>query len=268
MQLTFDSLSKTEFKIDKPVRLIELFAGIGAISKALSRLGVDFEHYRAVDFSKYKNQAYNAVHDTDFTPLDITKITGADLGIVDTKQFLYILSYTYPCQDLSNAGKRQGMKKESGTRSSLVWEVQRLLNESAELPQVLIMENVTQVHDYQNKDCFIEWISFLESKGYSNNYADLNASDYGIPQNRARCFMVSLLGEYYYTFPEPIELTETLEDRLEKDVSEDYYLSDENVKKILASTFNQQRDRIQNRGGVSRTLCARDWKDPPCVKDG
>ena len=90
----------------------------------------------------------------------------------------------------------QGMSKGSGTRSGLLWEVERLLNETIELPQVLVMENVPQVHSEDNMKDFRAWIDFLESKGYTNYYQDLNAKNYGVAQNRERCFMVSILGEY------------------------------------------------------------------------
>ena len=138
----FDYL-KTPLKIDKPIRLIELFAGIGSQAKALQRLGADFEHYRVCEFDKYAIKSYNAIHGTDFATSDITQITAADLGIVDTDKYYYIMTYSFPCQDLSLAGKQKGMAKGENTRSGLLWEVERLLNECNELPQILLMENVT-----------------------------------------------------------------------------------------------------------------------------
>jgi len=215
-----------------------------------------------VDFCKYKIAAYNAIHGTSFESSDITKINGYDLGVKDTDKYLYILTYSFPCQDLSNAGKRKGMNRGGGTRSGLLWEVERLLNETAELPQVLIMENVTAVHDYKNIQQFSEWISFLETKGYISTYKDLNAKDYGIPQNRDRCFMVSLLGEYYYTFPEPIPLTETLKNRLQDNADEKYYLSEESVKMLLRSSFNQNKSRIMG-GGIAEPSPLQTIKDRP-----
>jgi len=250
MQITLDSLHKERFIINKPVRLIELFAGIGSQAKALKRLNVDFEHYRVVEFDKFAIQSYNAIHGTNFEKQDIMQLKGKDLGITDTDKYIYILTYSFPCQDLSMAGKRQGMSKCYNTRSGLLWEVERLLSECKELPQVLLMENVTEVHSKDNIDDFRDWIMFLENKEYNNLYQDLNAKYYGIPQNRDRCFMISLLGDYYYEFPQPIELKECLADRLEDNVSEKYYLSDEQISKINNSIFNIQKDRIQNGGGV------------------
>lgn len=118
-------------KLDRPIRLIELFAGIGSQAKALERIGVDFEHYRVCEFDKYAIKSYNAIYGTDFKTSDIREMTAADLGITDTEKYIYILTYSFPCTDLSKAGKQKGMKKGSGTRSGLLWEVERILTEAA-----------------------------------------------------------------------------------------------------------------------------------------
>ena len=221
------------FKVDKPIRLIELFAGIGAQAKALERMGVEFEHYRICEFDKYAVASYNAVHGTNFATSDITKITADDLAIVDTDTYCYICCYSFPCQDLSLAGNQKLMAKGSGTRSSLLWEVERLLDECTELPQVLLMENVTQVHGKKNEDSFRQWCDKLESLGYKNYWKDLNAKDFGVPQNRKRTFMVSVLGDYTYEFPEGFPLEIRLKDVLEDEVDEKYYLSQKTIEKLI-----------------------------------
>src|SRR5699024_6693902 len=132
------------FKLDKPIRLIELFAGVGSQAMALRNIGADFEHYKAIEFDKFAIASYNTIHGTDFETTDITEVKGKDLSITDTSIYIYILTNSFPCQDLSLAGNREGMAKGSGTRSGLLWEVERLLNEVEELPQVLLMENVPQ----------------------------------------------------------------------------------------------------------------------------
>ena len=223
----------SNYKIRNKVRLIELFAGVGSQAMAMKRLGVDFEHYRVVEFDKYPVASYNAIHGTDFEPMDITKIRGIDLGIVDVERFTYLLTYSFPCQDLSVAGKGRGMTKGSGTRSGLLWEVERLLNEVENLPQVLLMENVPQVHGTKNIDDFNSWISFLESKGYTNFWQDLNAKNYGVAQNRNRTFMVSILGRAKYEFPEPIELTKVMKDYLEDEVDEKYYVTSPKALELI-----------------------------------
>ena len=232
-QLSIFDLTMEEFKITKPIRLIELFAGVGSQAMAMRELGADFEHYRVVEFDKYAIASYNAIHGTDFPTIDITQISGSDLGIVDTDKYCYIMTYSFPCQDLSVAGKQAGMTKGSGTRSGLLWEVERLLNEVENLPKVLLMENVPQVHGKKNMEDFQRWIQFLESKGYSNYWQDLNAKNYGVAQNRNRCFMVSILGSYRYEFPKPIELTKRMKDYLEDEVDEKYYINNEKAQKLI-----------------------------------
>lgn len=193
----------TPFKIDKPIRLIELFGGISCQAQALMNLGVDFEEYRYCDFDKYACQSHNEIMGTNDKPSDITKWKGEDLGICDTDEYCYIMTYSFPCVDLSLAGKG--------------------------------MENVPQVHGKKNKASFDGWCQFLESLGYKNYWKDLNARDYGVPQSRNRCFMVSLLGDYSYEFPKPIELKLKLQDLLEDNVDEKYYISDKMVQYIQSN---------------------------------
>ena len=220
-------------KITKPIRLIELFAGIGAQAKALENLGVQFEHYRICEFDKYAVQSYNAIHGTDFQTSDITKIHAEDLNVCDTDRYTYIMTYSFPCTDLSVAGLQKGMSRSSGTRSGLLWEVERLLKEMNELPQILLMENVPEVIGSRNIADFAEWIAFLDSLGYRSKYQIMNAKDYGVPQNRDRCFMVSWLGDYYYNFPNRTELQTRLIDVLEPKVDEKYYISDQRVETLM-----------------------------------
>ena len=237
-QLTiFDFLSSDEkYKITKPIRLIELFAGIGAQAKALENLHANFEHYKVCEFDKYALASYNAMHNTDFKVSDITQLHASDLEIVDTDKYEYILTYSFPCQSLSLAGKQEGMEENSNTASSLLWEVKRILSECKELPQILLMENVPQVHSKKNINNFEKWQNFLTSLGYKNYWQDLNAKDYGIPQNRNRCFMISILNsEDIYSFPEKEELKLRLKDMLEEEVEEKYYLSDRMIDYIVAN---------------------------------
>lgn len=241
MQLSIFNLGcEKPYKIKKPIRLIELFGGIGSQAKALENLKANFTHYRLCEFDKFAVTSYNAVHGTNFATSDITKITADDLGIVDTDKYEYIMTYSFPCQDLSIAGKQAGMEKGSGTRSGLLWEVERLLKECKELPQVLLMENVPQV---LNGD-FGGWLEFLESKGYHNYYKCLNAKNYGIPQNRDRCFMVSVLGNYYYDFPKEIPLKLRLKDMLESKVDEKYYIKNAKVNTLLKGLDYENADKV------------------------
>jgi len=163
---------------------------------------------------------------------NISLTKGKDLEIKDTNKYDYIMTYSFPCQDLSAAGKGAGMEKGSGTRSGLLWEVERILSELDEKPQVLLMENVPQVHSTKNMQLFSNWLNALEKMGYKSYVKDLNAKNYGIPQSRNRTFVVSILGDYNYEFPEKQKLKLKLKDMLEDKVDKKYYLSEKAIKRM------------------------------------
>lgn len=266
--------------IDKPIRLIELFAGYGSQALALKYLGANFEHWKICEWAVKSIQAYKDLHfgddNTDYSatktqdevidylyskgisanynePMTIDQIKrldeekqrviynnliathnlvsvcnchASDLDISNTDKYTYIMTYSYPCQDCSSAGKRLGMEKGSGTRSSLLWEVERILDEcNGKLPQILLMENVPEVIGTNNSEHFSQWVAKLDSLGYKSKWEILNAKDYGVPQNRARCFMVSWLGNYYYDFPKRIKLEKRLKNVLDADNVNKFELS-------------------------------------------
>ena len=266
MEATLFDFPKLE--ITNKIRLIELFGGIGSQAMALRDIGADFEHYRLVEFDKYAVASYNSIHGTSFETADIRNVHGADLGIVERETFTYIMTYSFPCTDLSVAGKMQGMSKaewEQGnsTRSGLLWEVERILKElpADELPQVLLMENVPQVHAEQNKADFEAWLAFLRSRGYFNFYQDLNAKDYGIPQNRDRCFCVSILSPEFidYEFPKPVKLEKVMRDYLEDQVDEKYYIKSEKADKLIAELI--ERGELPTEQRPRLTVCVKNMID-------
>lgn len=279
-QTTIFDVLYPKYKITKPIRLIELFAGYGSQALALKYLGVKFEHWKICEWAVKSIQAYKDMHFTNDTKeismskdemidylynkgissnynepmtksqisrlnekqlktiienieithnlVNIQQVKGQDLEIIEKEQYEYILTYSFPCQDLSLAGKGKGMA-DTSTRSGMLWEVERILNELKEtnsLPQILLMENVPQVHGIDNVEHFNKWQLALERLGYKSYFQDLIATDYGIPQTRNRCFMISILGDYSYSFPKPIPLELKLKDLLENKVDEKYYLSD------------------------------------------
>ena len=300
----FDELYP-KFKITKPIRLIEFFAGYGSQALALKYLGVKFEHWKICEWAVKSIQAYKDIHfntcyaDTDYNyahgilkedlvnylynkgisnnynePMtkqqierlnekqlqtiynniaithnlvNIQQVKGKDLKIKDKDKYDYILTYSFPCQDLSLAGKGKGMS-DTTTRSGMLWEVERILKELKEtdsLPQVLLMENVPQVHSVDNTPDFNKWQIELTKLGYKNYWEDLIATDYGIPQTRNRCFMVSILGDYNYTFPKPIPLEKKLKDMLEDNVDKKYFLSD---KMIEFFKHNEEKQKEKGNG--------------------
>lgn len=284
-QLNLFEFILDNYKIDKPIRLIELFSGIGAQAKALENLGVKFESWKTCDWAVPSIHAYKAIHScvsddsksawknfdretknnmvygvssnynepiskqliskksdewiddmiaTNIATnnlINIMNVHAEDLEIINRDKFCYVMTYSFPCQDLSLAGKRAGMsvsQAEGGTRSGLLWEIERILREAKEedcLPHVLLMENVPEIISYKNVRDFRKWCEALDSLGYSSFCEILNAKHFGIPQNRRRCFMVSFLGQYNYTFPKKIGHQYILEDFLEDNVDERYYLS-------------------------------------------
>lgn len=179
--------------------------------------------------------------------VNIQQAKGSDFDIVDTDKYCYIMTYSFPCQDLSSAGLGKGMAKDSGTRSGMLWQVERILEEivnEGQLPQVLVMENVPEVCGTKNVKHFAKWVEKLEQLGYKSKHEILNAKNFGVPQNRERCFMVSILGDYFYDFPQPIPLKLKLKDLLEKDVDEKYYLSDSKIKAI--QNWKAQQDPLKD----------------------
>ena len=197
--------------------------------------------------------------------VNIQQVSGEYLEIKETDKYEYIMTYSFPCQDLSLAGKRKGMS-DASTRSGMLWEVERILTECKELgtlPQILLMENVPQVHSMESMPDFHKWQVRLEELGYKSYWQDLIATDYGIPQTRNRCFMISILGDYSYTFPEPIPLKLKLKDLLEDNVDEKYYLSDKMIKcftresndnKFPRNERFEQALKLTNEKGIAGTI--------------
>lgn len=216
------------------LKVIELFAGIGSQREALKRANIEHEVVAISENDKYASKAYELLHGKTNNLDDIRKIEKlprADLW-----------TYSFPCTDISISGRMKGFDKGSNTKSSLLWEVQRLLEEAklnSELPKYLLMENVKNIISKKFKPLFQVWVDYLESLGYKNFYKILNAKNYGIPQNRERCFMISIKDKNaHYEFPKPIPLVKKLADFLEKDVEEKYFLSNK-----LIACFTNMDDR-------------------------
>jgi DNA (cytosine-5)-methyltransferase 1 len=203
--------------------ILELFAGYGSQALALENLGMDFTSDIS-EIDKYAIQAYNQLHGETHNWGDITKIDETKLPYYD------LITYSSPCQDFSVAGLGKGGDVGSGTRSSLLWEVERIIR--AVKPKYLLMENVKNLVGEKHKHNFIRWLHVLEMMGYQNYWKVLNAKDYGVPQNRERVFVVSILGGGQYLFPNPIKLEKRLKDMLESDVDEKYYISQKILERL------------------------------------
>lgn len=222
-----------------------------------------------------------------------------DISKVKKLPYTDLLTYSYPCTDVSVAGKGEGMVNKcnrcghtwpinfetpefnnfcfkcgsidvNSTRSGLLGQVQRLLTVSYNehtLPKYLLLENVKNLVGKKFKPQFDAWINWLDLIGYNTYWKVVNSKHMSVPQNRERIFAISIRKDVDtngYTFPEQIPLTTRLKDILEKNVDEKYYLPDDRIEKILNSIFVQEKKRIQMTD-VCDTLLARDYKDPKCV---
>ncbi len=240
----------------KQIRVFEAFAGYGSQAMALKRLQCDFpdkvkfEFVGISEIEPYAIAAYNAVHGDTPNFGDILKIDWAQVPDFD------LFTYSFPCQDISTAGKQKGFIEGSGSRSSLLWECRRTIE--AKRPKFLLMENVKALVQKKFMPEFQRWIDTLVDLGYSSFWQMLNAKDFGIPQNRERVFMVSILGEATFEFPKPFPLEKRLRDVLEENVDESYYLSDVQTQRILAHCERKQADgcgfkpNFQDEGGGMR----------------
>ena len=207
----------------KKIKVIELFAGVGSQAMALRNIGIDYEVIGISEIDKFAYKSYEAIHGKVKNFGDITKI--------NKLPYCDLLTYSFPCQDLSIAGHQKGINKD--TRSGLLLEVERLLlkaKENGTLPKYLLLENVKNLVGKKFIKDFERWLNFLNSLGYYSNWEVLNAKDYGIPQNRERIFVVSSLENMHYKFPNPVELKSKMKDLLEGKVDEKYYLSEQCLK--------------------------------------
>lgn len=224
----------------KRIRVFEAFAGYGSQAIALKRLQrefpdkVEFEFVGISEIDSYAIAAYNAVHGDTPNFGDISKIDWSQVPDFDC------FTYSFPCQDISTAGKQKGFVEGSGSRSSLLWECRRAIE--AKRPKFLLMENVKALVQKKFMPEFQRWIATLDELGYTSFWQVLNAKDFGAPQNRERVFMVSILGDATFEFPKPFLLEKRLRDILEENVSEEYYLKDEQVHRILAHCERKQAE--------------------------
>ena len=193
--------------------------------------------------------------------VNIMEVKGSDLEIVDTDKYDYIMTYSFPCQDLSKAGTRKGAdvsQADGGTRSGLLWEVERILTEldHEHRPQMLLMENVPDLIEKNFIHSWHKWLEKLDQLGYMTYVDVLNAKDYAIPQNRKRVFAISIKTQTPYTFPNKIGQIHTLEDFLEGKVDKRYYLTEKMLNGMLTTKFHQYQleNRIQDTTAVVDTL--------------
>ena len=244
------------------IKILELFAGIGACSKAFENLGIPHEIVDAVEIDKYAIKSFNAIHGTNFEAQDITtwnKDIECDL-----------IMHGSPCQDFSIAGKGAGGDKDSGTRSSLMYETLRIVEKLR--PKYVIWENVKNILSKKHIYNFEAYQKTMKELGYVNYYKVLNAKDYGIPQNRERVFTISIRNDVKnkrFYFPEPFPLEKKLKDILDDNVDEKYYISDKQLHGMIVTNYSSYKlsALLRDKNDIANTIKARFEGNPQLVED-
>ncbi len=224
---------------DNPLKVVTLCSGYDSQLMAIRNLGIPYECIGWSEIDKYAIRAHDAVFPEiadrnlgDMTKIDWSKVEDFDL-----------LFYSTPCTDFSNAGKQAGGEEGSGTRSSILWWTRYAILEKK--PKYLIMENVKALVSGKFITLFRKWLDELTSYGYTNFCQVLNAKDYSIPQNRERIFVVSILGDAWFSFPQPQELKLRLKDMLEDKVDEKYYLPQDKVNQFIEQLDDEKKALIE-----------------------
>jgi DNA (cytosine-5)-methyltransferase 1 len=202
------------------LRVFTSFSGYDSQLMALRDIGANYECVGWSEIDRWAIKAHNAVFPelADRNYGDITKIDWNAVPDFD------LFTYSFPCTDISSTGEQKGFEEDSGTRSSLLWECRRPI--AAKRPKFLLMENVKALVSDKYRPLFLKWESWLRSLDYVNYTEILNAKDYGVPQNRERVFMLSILNGCWYEFPHPVRLEKRLKDVLELEVDEKYFLNE------------------------------------------
>lgn len=209
------------------LRVFTAFSGYDSQCMALQRAGIEFDLVGWSEIDKYAIKAHNALFPqyAERNYGDISKIDWANVPDFD------LFTYSFPCTDISNAGTQRGLSEGSGTRSSLLWECRKAIEQKR--PQYLLMENVKALVSQKFIKHFLQWQSWLSEQGYTNFAQVMNAKDYGVPQNRERVFLVSILDNAWYNFPQKQRREKRLRDVLEENVPKKFYLSDKLSKTLL-----------------------------------
>lgn len=232
------------------LKVLELFSGIGACSKAIEKLNIPYKIVDSVEIDKYAVKSFNAIHGTNFEPQDITQW--------DKKLDVDLIIHGSPCQDFSIAGKQAGGDEGSGTRSSLMYETIRIV--STLKPKYVIWENVKNLLSKKHFHNFQNYLDTMEQLGYTSKYQVLDAKDYGIPQHRERVFTISIRNDIKnsFNFPDPIELKHKLGYFLEQNVDEKYFLTDKKIDMISKwKCYEKPLEHIKNENDIIGTITTR-----------
>ena len=245
------------------IKLLSLFSGIGAFEKALENIGINYELVNYCEIDKFASKSYSLIHKVDESK------NLKDVAKVDTTTLpndIDLITYGFPCQDISIAGYRKGFKDEKGdtTRSGLFFEALRIIEDTK--PKVAVAENVKALTGKRFASEFETVLDSLNAAGYNSYWKVLNAKNYDVPQNRERVFIVSVrkdIDNFKFSFPSPKMLYRKIGDLLENDVSDYYDVTQPSMLKRLeqgrlkvikdhCNTITTRQDRCPNAGVIDK----------------
>lgn len=212
------------------IKVVSLFSGIGAFEKALQNLKIPFELIAYCEIDKYASKAYSVLHNTP------ESMNLGDIRKVDEKTLpkdIDLITYGFPCQPFSSAGKQEGFNDTKG-RGNLFFDALRIIQHCK--PKIAIAENVKNLTSNKFTTEFGTVLKSLDDAGYNSRWALLDGRDYSIPQHRERVLIVSIrkdIDNGIFEFPTPVELTKCMNDYLEEQVDEKYYVNIEKVKALI-----------------------------------
>lgn len=230
------------------IKVITLFSGYDSQCLALDRLkerhpDFDYDLLAWSEIDKYAIQAHNLIY-PQWSERNLGDVSKIDWEQHPQFKDCDLLTYSFPCTDISAAGLQKGFDKDSGTRSGLLWECEKAIKILR--PKYLLMENVKALVSKKFMPMFQEWINLVDDElHYKSTYKVLNATDFGIPQNRERVFMLSVRSDIMrgYDFPDPFPLTQTLDDVLEDEVDDRFYLGNDRIEGLITDTIEEMRKK-------------------------
>ena len=253
-------LSENAIGLRRKVRVFEAFAGVGITRLALEdlakKLGIEFEYVGYSEIEPCSIKGYQAIHGNDTNNYgDITKIPWENVEGVD------FLTSTFPCQSLSSAGANDGFEEGSGTKSSLGWEIKKILKRMKKKPRTIFIENVGNILSPKHRATFDAYVDYLKSEGYFVNYMKIDASKVGWPQHRVRVYLLATLGyDLKFEWPKERPLDFYLRDILEKDVDPKYHITpalrpNNHMLDNAAANDGKRKMRLHNPSHCERAFC-------------
>lgn len=232
------------------MRVLSLFSGIGGLDTGFINAG--YQVIWANDFDKYAVETYKANFDNEVVLGDINQINLNEIPDFD------VLIGGFPCQPFSMMGSELGFDDARGTLFFRIAEIIKHKIEIGKKPKVIVLENVRALKTHDKGKTYKVIKQILEvNLGYKVFDTILNTADYGIPQTRNRTYIVCFANEnIQFCFPKPIPLKLTLQDLLESDVEEKYYLSEKILPTILSNGTGGFKAKSEIDLKIARPLCA------------